>query len=256
MTKVNIGCGHRFHKDWINLDALPADPTVRRFACGELLPFESDSVDFVYSSHMIEHLRPRAGIEFLRECRRVLKPGGWIRLVTPDFENFLIEYLNNLNKGLAGDQQAVARHEWLGIEIFDQFSRKTSGGLMLEYWTSDPMPCEEYVLSRMGGECADFVSRYRREPAFAEAVRRNLEAPMGSSIERAAEIEFERHRWLYDRLSLGNTLRKAGFVDVHSRTAVESAMPEFRSFALDADLEGRVRKPDSLFIEAKKSEKT
>jgi hypothetical protein len=126
---------------------------------------------------------------------------------------------------------------------------------MLEYWMKDPMPCEEYVLSRMGSECADFVSRYRREPAFAEAVRRNLQAPTPSSTERAAEIEFECHRWLYDRLLLGNTLRKAGFVDVHSRTAVESAMSEFRSFALDADLEGRVRKPDSLFMEARKAEK-
>jgi predicted SAM-dependent methyltransferase len=254
MIKVNIGCGHRFHKDWINLDALPVDPTVRRFACGEPLPFDSDSVDFVYSSHMIEHLRPQAGLEFLSECRRVLKPGGWIRLVTPDFENFLIEYLDNLNKGLAGDQQAIARYEWLGIEIFDQFSRERSGGMMLEYWTNDPMPCEEYVLSRMGSECADFVSRYRREPAFAEAVRRNLEVSTTSSPERVAEIEFERHRWLYDRLSIGNALRKAGFVDVRSRTAVESAMTEFRSFALDADLEGRVRKPDSLFMEAKKRE--
>ena len=90
------------------------------------------------------------------------------------------------------------------------------------------------------------------KPAFAEAVRRTLEMPTPSSTDRAAEIEFERHRWLYDRLSLGNALRKAGFVDVCSRTAVESAMPEFRSFALDADLEGRVRKPDSLFMEAKR----
>ena len=125
---------------------------------------------------------------------------------------------------------------------------------MLEYWTKDPMPCEEYVLSRMGSECADFVDRYRRESAFAEAVRHTLEMPTPSSADRAAEIEFERHRWLYDRLSLGNTLRKAGFVDACSRTAIESAMSEFRSFALDADLEGSVRKPDSFFMEAKKAE--
>jgi predicted SAM-dependent methyltransferase len=254
MTKVNIGCGYRFHNDWINLDAVPVDSNVRRFACGEPLPFESDSVDFVYSSHMIEHLHLQAGLELLSECRRVLKPGGWIRLVTPDFENLLIEYLENLKKGLAGDRKAIARHEWLGIEIFDQFSRKKSGGLMLEYWTNDPMPCEEYVLSRMGSECADFVTRYRQEPEFAEAVRRNLRLPAPSSTGEAAEIEFERHRWLYDRLSLGNMLRKAGFIDVRSQTAVESAMPEFGSFALDADLEGRARKPDSLFMEARKAE--
>src|ERR1700733_2409456 len=157
MIKVNIGCGYLFHKDWINFDAMPVDPSIRRFVCGERLPFEEGSVDFVYSSHLIEHLRPQAGLEFLTECRRVLRPGAWIRLVTPNLENILVEYLDNLKKALAGDEKAMARHEWLGIEIFDQFSRRTSGGMMLEYWTKDPMPCEDYVLSRMGRECTDFI---------------------------------------------------------------------------------------------------
>jgi predicted SAM-dependent methyltransferase len=254
MIKVNIGCGRRFHADWINLDAAPANPSVREFICGQPLPFAAYTVDFVYSSHMIEHLRPQVALEFLEDCRRVLKPGGWIRLVTPDFEGFLIEYLANLRRGLLGDKEAVARHEWLGIEIFDQFSRESSGGMMLEYWTRNPMPCEEYVLRRMGSECADFLSRFRTDPAFAEGVRHNLTASKTSSPERMAEIEFERHRWLYDQLSLGNMLRKAGFVEVSVREAVESALPDFRSFGLDADLNGSVRKPDSLFLEAQKAE--
>ena len=254
MIKANIGCGHRFHEDWINLDAMPADPTVLRFRCGQPLPFDTDLVDFVYSSHMIEHLRPNDGLEFLRECRRVIKPGGWIRLATPDFEVLLIEYLGNLKRGLAGDGKAVARHEWLSIEIFDQFSRETPGGMMLEYWTRDPMPCEEYVFSRMGSECVDFVSRYRRDAAFAEAVRQNLARETATSLTMQEEIAFERHRWLYDRLSLSSALQKAGFVDVQSRSAVESAMADFRIFALDTDLEGRIRKPDSLFMEARKPE--
>ena len=126
---------------------------------------------------------------------------------------------------------------------------------MLEYWTKDPMPCEEYVISRMGRECADFVFRYRQDAAFSEVVRRNIDAPPALSKEARETIEFERHRWLYDRLSLGNMLRKAGFADVCPRTAVESAMADFRFFALDADLDGQVRKPDSLFIEAKKPER-
>jgi predicted SAM-dependent methyltransferase len=115
------------------LDAIPADPTVLHFTGGQPLPFDTAMVDFVYSSHMIEHLRPNDGLEFLCECNRVLKRGGGIRLATPDFEVLLVEYLDNLKLGLAGDSKAIARHEWLGIEIFDQFSRVNSGGLMLEY---------------------------------------------------------------------------------------------------------------------------
>src|SRR5262245_21083454 len=91
MIKVNVGCGNNFHKDWSNLDAQPIDPTVRTFVCGETLPFATDSVYFVYSSHLIEHLRPLAGLDFVVECHRVVKPGGWIRLVTPDFAALAIE---------------------------------------------------------------------------------------------------------------------------------------------------------------------
>jgi predicted SAM-dependent methyltransferase len=256
MIKVNVGCGHRFHTDWINLDAMPADPTILHFNCGQPLPFDTDFVDFVYSSHVIEHLRPNDGLEFLCECHRVLKPGGWIRVATPDFEVLLVEYLGNLKLGLAGNSKAIARHEWLGIEIFDQFSRVNSGGLMLEYWMKDPMPCEEYVLSRMGSECADFVSRYHRDADFAEAVRLSRIEETEISSERRAEIDFERHRWLYDRLSLGTALQRAGFGDVRCQTAAESAIADFQSFALDTDLQGRVRKPDSLFIEGKKPERS
>jgi hypothetical protein len=50
------------------------------------IPFESDSVDAVCHSHVLEHLdRPVAGA-FLKETLRVLKPGGIYRIVVPDFE--------------------------------------------------------------------------------------------------------------------------------------------------------------------------
>jgi hypothetical protein len=120
----------------------------------------------------------------------------------------------------------------------------------------DPMPCEEYVLSRMGSECAEFVSRYRRDADFAEAVRLSRIEETVISSERRAQIDFERHRWLYDRLSLGTALQRAGCTNVCCQTATESAIPDFQSYALDTDLQGRVRKPDSLFIEGKKPERS
>lgn len=57
------------------------------------LPSDSGSVDAIYSSHMIEHLTRDEGERFLRECYRVLRPGGNIRVVVPDLEGVVRKYL-------------------------------------------------------------------------------------------------------------------------------------------------------------------
>jgi predicted SAM-dependent methyltransferase len=57
------------------------------------IPAENESADFVYSSHMIEHLSRWEALSFVRECRRVLRRGGVLRLVTPDLEVMVNDYL-------------------------------------------------------------------------------------------------------------------------------------------------------------------
>jgi predicted SAM-dependent methyltransferase len=47
-------------------------------------PFASDTFDFIFSEHMIEHVSHDDGAKMLAECHRVLKPGGHIRITTPD----------------------------------------------------------------------------------------------------------------------------------------------------------------------------
>lgn len=59
------------------------------------LPFQNNEVDGVYSEHFIEHLSQTDGIGFLRECRRILKPGGTIRIATPDLEVSARNYITN-----------------------------------------------------------------------------------------------------------------------------------------------------------------
>lgn len=58
------------------------------------LPFANSSVMFVYSEHMLEHLSPPAGVNFLRECWRVLAPGGVLRMVTPDLSKYACALMN------------------------------------------------------------------------------------------------------------------------------------------------------------------
>ena len=60
----------------------------------------------------------------------------------------------------------------------------------------------------------------------------------------------ERHKWMYDRVSLADVLRESGFTEPRPMTAVESRIPAFTTYELDADASGNTLKPDSLFMEA------
>ena len=51
------------------------------------LPFADQSVDFVYASHVLEHFYPKVARRLLREAKRVLKPGGYIRVCVPDLQH-------------------------------------------------------------------------------------------------------------------------------------------------------------------------
>jgi SAM-dependent methyltransferase len=72
--------GERFDR----FKSLPDNIMVHNLARG--LPFDSDSIDVVYHSHLLEHFDREPARAFLREVRRVLKPGGIQRIVVPDME--------------------------------------------------------------------------------------------------------------------------------------------------------------------------
>jgi hypothetical protein len=55
---------------------------------------------------------------------------------------------------------------------------------------------------------------------------------------------------MYDRFSLSRLLSSAGFVDAKVETAGESRIPNWQSFGLDINQDGKPIKPDLLFVEA------
>lgn len=59
------------------------------------LPLPDNSVDTLYSSHMLEHLDQTGAGLFLKEARRVLISGGIIRLVVPDLRKLVQQYLDS-----------------------------------------------------------------------------------------------------------------------------------------------------------------
>lgn len=64
-----------------------------RLDIGEALPFEDGAVDWVYAEHLIEHVPLPTAIGWLAEVRRVLAPGGLLRLTTPDLRAYVAGYL-------------------------------------------------------------------------------------------------------------------------------------------------------------------
>ncbi len=86
VRKLQIGAGRNLLGDWLNTDLRPVRRDVVFLDATKPFPFEDATFDYVISEHQIEHVTYKRGLRMLRECLRVLKPGGKIRLATPDLE--------------------------------------------------------------------------------------------------------------------------------------------------------------------------
>jgi predicted SAM-dependent methyltransferase len=98
--KLNVGsCWTMFHHGWLNIDILPlhefAQKNLYKFVQMDVtkgLMFENGVVDLISASHFLEHLTPDEGVQFLKECKRVLKPGGVVRIAVPDLPLLMQKY--------------------------------------------------------------------------------------------------------------------------------------------------------------------
>lgn len=249
MNLLNIGCGSTYHPDWTNLDIAGGEGVIQHNVYAGL-SFEDESFDAVYSSDLLEHLYRRFVPIFLRDCWRVLRPGGLIRIAAPDLEAAARSYLNNLYDAAQGDEQAQERYEWTVIELIDQLCRQESGGEMLDYWKRDPMPAEEYVYQRVGMEAKRAVASLRKSGA------KPLPTECHPSFHPADVGRFrtsgQAHLWMYDRYSLKQLLQAAGFKQIRQCNADWSRIANFSKYRLDIAEDGSVRKPDSIFMEGGK----
>lgn len=118
LVKVNIGSGFIGLKDWINYDnsivakaskfpflikllvrlkMLPSEfmtkwPPIKIRDGRKKMPLKNNSVDFVYTSHFLEHLYRHETIKVLFDSYRVLKSGGTIRIAVPDLDKLIDIY--------------------------------------------------------------------------------------------------------------------------------------------------------------------
>jgi len=242
---LNVGCGTRTDPSWNNLDFSPyallrkrlwtvkmlraigflsderyqrlqeIDPSIIRWNLLRGIPFEDATFDVVYHSHFLEHLEHDAAIDFLRECYRVLKPIGILRIVVPDLEALTLAYRQAIDRlDRSGETPATeAAHEKSIAALFDQFVRRRSSG---------PTAQKKWV-------------------GTIEALLRGNAAETG-----------EKHRWMYDRHSLSRILTRIGFGSIQRYSAVTSGIAGWERCFLDYYPSGAAYKANSIYVEATK----
>lgn len=283
-SMLNVGCGAHFHPSWTNVDFSSTSPGVIQHDLRTTLPFADASFDTVYSSHVLEHFCRREALDLLLESKRVLKPNGTLRIVVPDLENACRSYLAQLESA-RNHPENLPRLEWSVVELLDQVGRRQSGGEMLEMIQSPAPSAKDFIIERVGEiEYANMAgtretarnlqdqpsatpvsasTALRRGTRISQRVVRKileggalllLRLARGSAAKAAIASGLflqlgENHRWMYDDVQLGELLARAGFSAVEKTTFNSSRIEGFEEYRLD-DIDGKERKPHSLYMEA------
>lgn len=274
---INLGCGACVHPAWRNLDINPYVDGVEPWDANLGIPASSNSVDYIYHSHLLEHLNQEKGELLTRECLRVLKPGGIIRIVLPDLERICRDYLQALKDVDQNKKFSKLNAHWMRLELFDQMTRQTSGGLMIKFINSNPLN-KEFLIQRCGkGIITNFETNRSSQDHGASYKPLPWHLKLKQKIRNWTDLIFlrekllkiilsdidynalcsgrfqncgELHKHMYDRISLSELLKKVGFVKCTLQSHVSSLILKWDEFQFDTTNTRDARKPDSLYLEA------
>jgi hypothetical protein len=225
----------------------------------------------VYHSHLLEHFPKKQANIFIKECYRVLKQVGVLRVVVPDLEQIAQLYLRQLERVRKhADSLNKANYEWAVLEMYDEVVRNYSGGEMGKCLAMPTLINDDWITERMGAEFTSFKNsllqtRYtvaHRKPSGwkrflkLSTYRNRLLIWLSNKPQLFELLELARfrnageiHQWMYDSYSLGELLREAGFNTVLYTDAFHSNIPNWSTHKwLDVEND-KIRKPDSLFME-------
>jgi predicted SAM-dependent methyltransferase len=89
---LQIGSGPKRIQGWLNSDLISGDIHLDLEA---RLPFDDDTLAYVFGEHVIGSLSESGGQALMEELFRVLRPGGVLRLTTPDLRKLIAIYLDD-----------------------------------------------------------------------------------------------------------------------------------------------------------------
>jgi predicted SAM-dependent methyltransferase len=73
------------------------------------MPIEGGALSWAYAEHFLEHITPEEAVRWLREVRRLLAPGGVVRVTTPDLARYVRGYLEESDAFYALHRERTAR---------------------------------------------------------------------------------------------------------------------------------------------------
>lgn len=143
VNAVNIGCGTSVAAGWINIDNSPngrlSKYPLLKWILWKLrilsdrhyrvnwpeallihdvrkrLPFPDSSIDYVYTSHFLEHNSLSDAKKLIADVFRILKSGGVFRVVVPDLAIGAQRYLNALQETPPNKEAAADFLNWLQL---------------------------------------------------------------------------------------------------------------------------------------------
>jgi predicted SAM-dependent methyltransferase len=268
---LNLACGSKVSRvgNWSNVDFQSPEDGVVEMNILNGLDFRDGTFDAVYSAQFIEHLTLDEGETVLRNVARVMKPGGVIRLVTPDLEELSRTYLALLD-GLKADPSGDAdnRYNWVRLEIFDQIVRDRSGGETPAFLAASDEMTRNYIVDRIGHTATTFFApqesrqqrlapsrvlrKLNRIPRRLWQIAKHMVATDTMRVgrfRRSGEV----HRYMHDIYSLTRLLHRAGFHSVERVDAHRSSIPDWEKYQLDV-VKGVVDGPLALYVEARRKD--
>lgn len=124
VRRLNWGCGSWVPESWVNADLHEGEGIDWSGDILDGLPCEDDHFDYVVSVHALPMIPIPRLVEVLAELRRVLKPGGTLRLCLPD-----------LDKGIAAYQRGDRDHFMVPDEDFESLGGKFIVHMLWYGWT-------------------------------------------------------------------------------------------------------------------------
>ncbi len=204
MKRVNVGCGQTATEGWYNYDnSMSIRLSKHRFLVLTLnklgllgesqkqfvlyaavhgirwadvrrhIPMNDNSVAVLYASHVVEHLDPEETRGLLQEAKRVLAPGGIIRVVVPDLKKLVDSYIVEGDADSFLEKTLLARPR--AHTALDKLKHAIAGDRH-HLWMYDG-PSMIRLLSRMGF----------REPQILEPGSTSIPDPVGLNLYERAE---------------------------------------------------------------------
>lgn len=177
LRRLNWGCGGHAAAGWINSDQKDGPGIDLSCDIREGLPLASDSIDYAVSIHALPEVPYSELIPVLTELRRVLKPGGVLRLALPDLLKGVRAYeRNDRDYFLVPDEDAtrigaklVLQLIWYGYSR-TLFTSDFIEEMLLKAGFAEVMHCEYRRTRSIHHEIIELDNR-EAESLFVEAIK-------------------------------------------------------------------------------------